>query len=127
MVEDAETKTGITASLDEMQDMVEATLAYARGVGQDEALRQVARTVRRAASGLSRRGPRASLLFLGPTGTGKTELARSLAAVLGDPFELVRVDGSELSAARRMTTRADDEVMPPQTLPQASPGRIASR
>ncbi len=40
MVEDAETKTGITASLDEMQDMVEATLAYARGVGQDEALQR---------------------------------------------------------------------------------------
>ena len=41
MVEDAETKTGITASLDEMQDMVEATLAYARGVGQDEALQRI--------------------------------------------------------------------------------------
>ncbi|WP_424972944.1 ATP-binding protein [Dinoroseobacter sp. S76] len=41
MVEDAETKTGIAASLDEMQDMVEATLAYARGVGQDEALQRI--------------------------------------------------------------------------------------
>jgi len=41
MVEDAETKTGITASLGEMQDMVEATLAYARGVGQDEALKRI--------------------------------------------------------------------------------------
>ena len=41
MVEDAETKTGIAVSLDEMQDMVEATLAYARGVGQDEALQRI--------------------------------------------------------------------------------------
>ncbi len=41
MVEDAETKDGIAASLDEMQDMVEATLAYARGVGQDEDLQRI--------------------------------------------------------------------------------------
>ena len=41
MVEGLETKTGIAASLDEMQDMVEATLAYARGVGQDEALQRI--------------------------------------------------------------------------------------
>lgn len=41
LVDDPETKEGISASLDEMQDMVEATLAYARGVGQDEALEEV--------------------------------------------------------------------------------------
>lgn len=41
MVEDAETKSGISASLNEMQDMVEATLAYARGVGQSEALQSI--------------------------------------------------------------------------------------
>lgn len=41
MVEDPETRAGIAASLDEMQDMVEATLAYARGVGRDENLQQI--------------------------------------------------------------------------------------
>lgn len=41
MVDDPETRTGITASLDEMQDMVEATLAYARGVGHNEGLQLV--------------------------------------------------------------------------------------
>ena len=41
LVEDEQTKSGIAASLDEMQDMVEATLAYARGVGQDEALQRI--------------------------------------------------------------------------------------
>jgi signal transduction histidine kinase len=41
MVDDVETKEGISASLDEMQDMVEATLAYARGVGQGEGLQRI--------------------------------------------------------------------------------------
>lgn len=41
LVEDPQTKEGISASLDEMQDMVEATLAYAKGVGQDEGLEEV--------------------------------------------------------------------------------------
>ncbi|AEI96515.1 ATP-binding protein [Roseobacter litoralis] len=41
MVEDPETKSGMTVSLDEMQDMVEATLAYARGVGRDEHLQAI--------------------------------------------------------------------------------------
>jgi signal transduction histidine kinase len=41
MVEDPETKEGIAASLEEMQDMVEATLAYARGVGQDEQMQGI--------------------------------------------------------------------------------------
>jgi len=69
-----------------------------RVIGQDAALDVVARLVRRAASGLARRGPRASLLLVGPTGTGKTELGRSLAHVLGSSFELLRVDCSELAA-----------------------------
>jgi ATP-dependent Clp protease ATP-binding subunit ClpC len=65
-------------------------------VGQPEAVASVTRSVGRAAVGLaSRRGPLASLLFVGPTGTGKTELARSLASELGGEERLLRVDCSE--------------------------------
>lgn len=65
--------------------------------GQDEAVERVAQRLRLAWSGLGqRRGPLAVLLFLGPTGTGKTELARLLAEFLfGSPDELARFDMSE--------------------------------
>jgi ATP-dependent Clp protease ATP-binding subunit ClpC len=67
-----------------------------RLVGQSTAIEAVARAVRRAAAGLSDpRGPRATLLFVGPTGSGKTELARALAAELGGPHGLLRVDCGE--------------------------------
>ncbi|MCZ6598244.1 MAG: AAA family ATPase [Planctomycetota bacterium] len=71
----------------------------ARVFGQDEAVALAARAVRRAAAGLSSaRGPIASLLFVGPTGTGKTELARALADELAPAgFALVRVDCGELA------------------------------
>ena len=70
---------------------------HARVVGQDEAVREVARALRRARAGLrDPKRPVGSFLFLGPTGVGKTELCRALAdAVFGDEEALVRLDMSE--------------------------------
>ena len=68
-----------------------------RVFGQGEAVGRVAQAVRRAASGLEPlRGPLASLFFVGPTGTGKTELARELATELGGDGSLLRIDCGEL-------------------------------
>ncbi|MEX1309127.1 MAG: ATP-dependent chaperone ClpB [Candidatus Sulfomarinibacteraceae bacterium] len=68
-----------------------------RVVGQDEAVRAVAAAVRRARAGLKDPNrPIGSFLFLGPTGVGKTELARSLAEFLfDDERAMVRIDMSE--------------------------------
>jgi len=69
----------------------------ARVVGQDEAVAKVARTIRRARAGLTERNrPLGSFLFLGPTGVGKTELAKALTEqMFGDDTHLVRLDMSE--------------------------------
>jgi len=68
-----------------------------RVVGQDEALLLVANAVRRSRAGLGDpRRPIGSFLFMGPTGVGKTELAKTLAAALFDSEEnMVRIDMSE--------------------------------
>ncbi len=70
---------------------------HARVVGQDEAVRAVANAVRRSRAGLSDPNrPIGSFLFLGPTGVGKTELARALAQYLfDDERAMVRIDMSE--------------------------------
>lgn len=70
---------------------------HERVVGQDEAVTAVANAVRRARSGLKDPNrPIGSFLFLGPTGVGKTELARTLAQVLfDDENAMVRIDMSE--------------------------------
>jgi ATP-dependent Clp protease ATP-binding subunit ClpC len=70
---------------------------HERVVGQDEAITAVARAVRRARAGMSDPNrPIGSFLFLGPTGVGKTELARALAAALfGDESCMIRLDMSE--------------------------------
>jgi ATP-dependent Clp protease ATP-binding subunit ClpB len=70
---------------------------HGRIVGQDDALRAVADAIRRSRAGLSEPGrPIGSFLFLGPTGVGKTELARALAAHLfDDERAMVRIDMSE--------------------------------
>jgi len=67
-----------------------------RIIGQDEAIEAVARTIRRQRTGLSDPNKPPSLLFLGPTGVGKTELARALAEFLfGDKEAIIRIDMSE--------------------------------
>ena len=70
---------------------------HQRVVGQDEAIEAVSDAVRRARAGLKDpRRPIGSFLFLGPTGVGKTELARALAAFLFDDDQaMVRIDMSE--------------------------------
>lgn len=69
----------------------------ARVVGQEAALHAVANAVRRSRAGLSDEGrPVGSFLFLGPTGVGKTELGRALAALLfDDERAMIRIDMSE--------------------------------
>jgi len=68
-----------------------------RVIGQDEAISAVARAIRRSRAGLKDpRRPIGSFLFLGPTGVGKTELARALATELfGGEANLIRLDMSE--------------------------------
>jgi ATP-dependent Clp protease ATP-binding subunit ClpC len=70
---------------------------HERVVGQDEAVRLVSDAIRRSRSGLSDPNrPYGSFLFLGPTGVGKTELCKALAAFLFDSEEhLIRIDMSE--------------------------------
>ncbi|MFF3003985.1 ATP-dependent Clp protease ATP-binding subunit [Kitasatospora sp. NPDC057940] len=66
-------------------------------IGQDEAVTAVAQAVRRGRAGMGDPDrPTGSFLFLGPTGVGKTELAKALAALLfGDPDRMIRFDMSE--------------------------------
>jgi ATP-dependent Clp protease ATP-binding subunit ClpB len=70
---------------------------HERVVGQDEAVRAVADAIRRSRSGLADPNrPYGSFLFLGPTGVGKTELCKALAAFLFDSEDhLIRIDMSE--------------------------------
>jgi ATP-dependent Clp protease ATP-binding subunit ClpC len=70
---------------------------HARVIGQDDAVAAVAEAVRRSRAGLGDPNrPVGSFLFLGPTGVGKTELARSLAeALFGDADRMIRLDMSE--------------------------------
>jgi len=70
---------------------------HERVVGQDEAVRAVANAIRRARAGLQDPNrPLGSFIFLGPTGVGKTELARALAEFLfDDEHAMIRIDMSE--------------------------------
>ena len=72
-------------------------ILHQRVIGQDEAVESVSRAIRRARAGLKDpRRPVGSFIFLGPTGVGKTELARALAeAMFGDERAMIRLDMSE--------------------------------
>jgi ATP-dependent Clp protease ATP-binding subunit ClpB len=85
---------GETAKLLEMEQVIGARL-----IGQKEAVQAVSDAVRRSRAGIADpKRPTGSFLFLGPTGTGKTELAKSLADFLfDDERAIVRIDMSEYS------------------------------
>lgn len=70
---------------------------HQRVIGQDEAVTVIARAIRRARSGLKDpQRPIGSFMFLGPTGVGKTELAKAVAAAMfGDENNMIRIDMSE--------------------------------
>ncbi|MDW7673780.1 MAG: ATP-dependent Clp protease ATP-binding subunit [Bacillota bacterium] len=72
-------------------------ILHQRVIGQDEAIKSLAKAVRRARAGLKDpKRPIGSFFFLGPTGVGKTELARALAeALFGDENSMIRIDMSE--------------------------------
>lgn len=77
-------------------------LLHKRIINQEEAVREVASALRRARTEVaSRKGPMGSFLFLGPTGVGKTETAKALAAVyFGSESRMVRLDMSEFQNAK---------------------------
>ncbi|HXM06774.1 MAG TPA: AAA family ATPase, partial [Candidatus Acidoferrum sp.] len=81
-----------TAKLLKMKDLL-----HLRVVGQDEAIEVITRAIRRSRAGLKNPSrPIGSFIFLGPTGVGKTEVARSVAALLFDDEEsMIRIDMSE--------------------------------
>ena len=87
--------TNITANEFEKLDGLEARLKQ-RIVGQDEAVRAVTRAVKRNRAGIAYKRKPVSFIFAGPTGVGKTELVKTLAADLFDsPETLIRLDMSE--------------------------------
>ncbi|WP_027964768.1 ATP-dependent protease ATP-binding subunit ClpC [Halalkalibacillus halophilus] len=95
------TWTGVPVSRlakDETEKLLnlEETL-HGRVIGQDEAVKAVSKAIRRARAGLKDpKRPIGSFIFLGPTGVGKTELARALAtSMFGDEDAMIRVDMSE--------------------------------
>lgn len=73
------------------------SILHERVIGQEEAVKAVSRAIRRARAGLKDpKRPIGSFIFLGPTGVGKTELARALAeSLFGDEDSIIRIDMSE--------------------------------
>ncbi|WP_206165152.1 ATP-dependent Clp protease ATP-binding subunit [Mammaliicoccus sciuri] len=73
------------------------TILHERVIGQNDAVKSISKAVRRARAGLKDpKRPIGSFIFLGPTGVGKTELARTLAnAMFGEEDAMIRVDMSE--------------------------------
>ena len=93
--------TGIPVSRiteDESRRLVNLeSILHERVIGQEEAVKSVARAIRRARAGLKDpHRPIGSFIFLGPTGVGKTELCKALAeALFGDEDSMIRIDMSE--------------------------------
>ncbi|HKH18075.1 MAG TPA: AAA family ATPase, partial [Solirubrobacteraceae bacterium] len=85
---------------------------HQRVVGQDEAITAVANAIRRARAGLQDPNrPLGSFMFLGPTGVGKTELARALAEFLfDDDHALIRIDMSEYQEKHTVSRMLEGEV-----------------
>ncbi|WAH39100.1 ATP-dependent Clp protease ATP-binding subunit [Alicyclobacillus dauci] len=81
-------------------------ILHSRVIGQNEAVEAVSRAIRRARAGLKDpKRPIGSFIFLGPTGVGKTELARALAeSIFGDEDAMIRIDMSEFME-RHSTSR----------------------
>jgi len=81
-----------TERLLKMEDIL-----HDRVIGQDEAVKSISRAIRRARAGLKDpKRPIGSFIFLGPTGVGKTELARAVAeALFGEEDAMIRIDMSE--------------------------------
>ncbi len=82
------------------------SILHRRLIGQEESVKAVSRAIRRARAGLKDpKRPIGSFIFLGPTGVGKTELAKALAeALFGDDEAMIRLDMSEY-AERHTTAR----------------------
>ncbi|MFA6520832.1 MAG: ATP-dependent Clp protease ATP-binding subunit [Candidatus Gracilibacteria bacterium] len=85
----------VKADIDKLMKLEE--LLHKRIIGQEEAVSEVAKAIRRSRAGISdERRPIASFIFMGPTGVGKTELVKALAAeVYNDPNALIKIDMSE--------------------------------
>jgi len=109
-------KTGIPGS--SVSDKEKATLLelenllHRRVIGQDEAVKAISDSMRRSRSGITNPNrPIGSFLFLGPTGVGKTETAKSLADVFfGGDTEMIRLDMSEFSASDALNRLIGDFV-----------------
>ena len=106
IAKEVETKTGVPVNENDQAHMqlvlnLEQEL-HSRIVGQDEAVTAVAEAIRRASAGLhGNERPVASFLFVGPTGVGKTEVARTLTKLYyGDEKLMIRLDMSEYQEGR---------------------------
>src|SRR3989449_1035174 len=97
VIDEASSRTRLMALTPPPQPKEDEEALHGRIIGQDDAVAAVSRAIRRSRAGLKdAKRPVGSFVFLGPTGVGKTELARALAEYLfGDENALIRVDMSE--------------------------------